>query len=89
MLHECRYNFNNPVFARMYLFSPKTALSHKEREKTPSLHTLACLLPRCVAKNEIQVVDDEWRRLPLETENLPHEVRNTSEPDQFWHKVLF
>lgn len=43
----------------MYLFGPKVALSHKERELTPNLFPLTRLLPRCIDENDVQTVDEE------------------------------
>ena len=37
---------------------------------------------------KLQVLDDQWRALPLQIENLPQEIKCTKNPEEFWHKVI-
>ncbi|KAE8739395.1 hypothetical protein FOCC_FOCC015108 [Frankliniella occidentalis] len=78
------YNFADPVLSRMRLLIPEVAMSHREREKS-SIATFCLLSPRCVSRDKVQAVDDEWRRLPLLTADIPAEVKTIQEPDKFWH----
>ncbi|KAK3914316.1 Zinc finger protein 862 [Frankliniella fusca] len=85
-----RYDFNDPVLQRASSLAPATALSQRAREATPSLRTLALLLPRIVDKTDkkkLQDLDDQWRALPFAAEILPTEVRECKDAGVFWHQV--
>ncbi|XP_052131082.1 uncharacterized protein LOC127751483, partial [Frankliniella occidentalis] len=71
-----KYDFNDPILSRMRVLNPEAALSHRERDTTPSIATLCFLLPRCVSRDQVQAVDDEWRRLPLLAQDLPDVVKS-------------
>lgn len=69
--------------------NPKNALSSCARESTPLLLKLISMLPRIVHKekeNEIQILDDQWRSLPLE--NLPKIITEEKDTDKFWVLLL-
>uniref|UniRef100_H3AUD8 HAT C-terminal dimerisation domain-containing protein n=1 Tax=Latimeria chalumnae TaxID=7897 RepID=H3AUD8_LATCH len=84
-----RYKFNDPVLHNLQKLTPKTALSIAERKKFPSIYPLAVVLPRLISSNDdIQTLDDEWRRLPLVAKTLPDNIVNQQEPDIFWGELL-
>lgn len=84
-----RYDFNNPILFSLPVLDPCRALSHNERDITPSLMPLVSLLPRCtdLSDSNLQKLDDEWRRLPNLINYIPAELAKTTEPDKFWHQV--
>lgn len=58
------------------------------RESTPSIQNLIKKLPRIVNsenENEIQVLDDQWRSLPLES--FTSVITEEKETDKFWSKL--
>lgn len=58
------------------------------RESTPSITNLIQKLPRIVNsenENEIQVLDDQWRSLPLES--FTSVITEEMETDTFWSKL--
>nr|XP_014353239.1 PREDICTED: LOW QUALITY PROTEIN: uncharacterized protein LOC106706591 [Latimeria chalumnae] len=70
-----QYKFNDPVLHNLRILTPKTALSIAERKKFPSIYPLAVVLPRLISSNDdIQMLDDEWRYLPLVTKTLPDNI---------------
>lgn len=77
------------MLIQLPLHSPKQALSQKTREQTPSLLPLAIHLSRCTDQSDenLQAIDDEWRRLPIIKHTLPTEILTSQEADHFWHKV--
>lgn len=85
-----RYDFNDPMLQRVACFAPDAAMSHRARDSTPSLLTLALLLPRIVDRNDkdkLQAIDDQWRALPFAAEKFPDEIKGCKDPATFWHKV--
>lgn len=81
-----RYDFNDPVLPLLNCLNPKEALSNMARESTPSIQNLIQKLPRIVnSENEIQVIDDQWRSLPLES--FSSVITEEKETDKFWSKL--
>lgn len=76
----------DPVLTELFSFKPKNALSLEFRNTKPSLVNLIKLVPCIININDprIQVIDDEWRRLPISISSLPDDIENMIEPDTFW-----
>jgi len=65
-----RYDFSDPVLPLLNYLNPKEALSNIARNSIPSILNLILKLPRIIDpknENEIQVLDNQWRSLPLES----------------------
>ncbi|XP_022160280.1 uncharacterized protein LOC111026492 [Myzus persicae] len=84
-----RYNMADPVLTELFSFKPKNALSLEFRNTKPSLVNLIKLVPCIININDprIQVIDDEWRKLPISISSLPDEIENMIEPDTFWWSI--
>ncbi|KAL5241694.1 hypothetical protein ACI65C_009104 [Semiaphis heraclei] len=84
-----RYNMADPVLTELFSFKPKNALSLEFRNTKPSLVNLIKLVPCIININDprIQVIDDEWRRLPISISSLPDDIENMIEPDTFWWSI--
>lgn len=83
-----RWDFNDPVLSKIGILNPKRALSNTTREAYPSIIPLISVLPRVMPEKQVeklQVLDDEWRRLPLV--NIPVEISSEDQPDTFWGKL--
>lgn len=81
-----RYNMSDPVLAELCSLKPKNAMSLAFRETKPSLINLIKLVPCIINVNDtrIQLIDDEWRKLPISKLSLPDNIENIFEPDAFW-----
>ncbi|KAL5237775.1 hypothetical protein ACI65C_005185 [Semiaphis heraclei] len=84
-----RYNMADPVLTELFSFKPKNALSLEFRNTKPSLVNLIKLVLCIININDprIQVIDDEWRRLPISISSTPDDIENMIEPDTFWWSI--
>lgn len=83
-----RYDFNDPVLFLLNCLNPKEVLSNTARESTSSIQNLIQRLPRIVNsenENEIQVLDDQWRSLSLES--FTNVITEEKDTDKFWSKL--
>lgn len=86
---KIRYDMEDPVLSRLGVLRPKNALLAAYRDEVPSLLPLVRLLPRIVQENDnsIQVIDDQWRRLPMAKVRLPSDICTVKKLDQFWSLI--
>lgn len=77
-----------PVLSHIVALKPKNAMSSAFREELPTLLPLLSALPRLVNEESMQMIDDQWRRLPYASAILSEECKTIFEPDRFWFKVL-
>lgn len=71
----------DPVLSKLHILKPDNAISHVFRENIPSLLPLIKVLPRIVSPNNvqlIQIIDDQWRKLPIIMTTLSDDILNTS-----------
>lgn len=71
-----RFPIGDPVIEMLEVLDPNITKS-----KFPSLVPLAVRFPNLVSEENIQTLDDEWRRLVIEP--LPFDHKNM-EPEEFW-----
>lgn len=81
-----RFNFDDPVLQLVSNLSPSKAMLRKTRDSMPSLLPLLKVLPRLVAPEQYQDIDDEWRLLPFL--QLPEDVDPKDNADLFWAKLM-
>lgn len=85
----------DPVLSKLCILKPNNAISHDFRENTPSLLPLIKVLPRIVSPNNIQliqIIDDQWRKLPIVVTTISDDILNMSidldtkkiNTDSFW-----
>lgn len=60
-----RYNFSDTVLPLIRMLTPSVAVSFNKREEYPSICNLASQLPRIICENQFQLIEDQWRQLPL------------------------
>ncbi|XP_026732235.1 uncharacterized protein LOC113497004 [Trichoplusia ni] len=92
LIHLCkgikdRFPFDDKLLMALPVLQPEKALSARQRDRTPSLLFLCELCPRAKPSyhNELQQLDDEWRRLSLD--QVSPDVAQEKEVDVFWHKI--
>lgn len=79
-----RYNFEDELLPKLSLLTVQKALSHEERNWTPTLLPLATLVPKISNSYNIQEID-EWRQLPFV--HLPDDITKFNVADIFWGKL--
>jgi len=74
------------ILSKLSTLKPKNAFSLEYREVQPSLIPLIKVIPCIVSNDEtIQLIDDQWRRLPLLMSKIPEEETFLKLPiDEFW-----
>lgn len=82
----------DPVLNKLAALRSKNAVSLSYRDTTPTLMTLMKVVPRIFDTNNnfnetMQIIDDQWHRLPLFATFLPKDIEETS-ADNFWNNVL-
>lgn len=68
----------NSALAQMHLLSPELAM----QVNRPSVIPLAALFPNVVSGDNLDVLSDQWRQLPLFRDDLGHLLG--ANPPQFW-----
>jgi len=84
-----RYDFNNTFLTYMSIFSYKKSRDMNVHISFPSMVPVLSLVPRIKAffnDQEIQAIDDEWRKLPLV--ELPDDVTSIKSTESFWAKLM-
>lgn len=81
-----RYNKSDSVLTELFSLKPKNAMSLAFRETKPSLVNLIKLVPCIITIDDprIQIMDDEFCKLPVSLISVPDDTKNTVEPDIFW-----
>lgn len=83
----------DPILSKLQVLKPSNALSMSFRENVkgtslvPLIKLLPCIIPTNYVK-KIQLIDDQWRRLPLSIAQLPENIEDEKEIDVFWYIVL-
>jgi len=83
----------DPVLNKLAALRPKNAVSLSYRDTTPTLMTLMKVVPRIFdidddnCNKTMQIIDDQWRRLPLFAALLPKDIEETH-ADNFWNNIL-
>ncbi|CAI6372540.1 unnamed protein product [Macrosiphum euphorbiae] len=77
-----RYNFSDTVLPLIRMLTPSVAVSFNKREEYPSICNLASQLPRIICENQFQLIEDQWRQLPLV--NISKDIIKDEDPDKFW-----
>ncbi|RLU18311.1 hypothetical protein DMN91_008668 [Ooceraea biroi] len=78
-----RYDFSNPILPKLKWLNPKEALSSNV-SRSSTLQPLMCLLPRIVKAEQMQIIDDQWRKLSFT--KFPNNFKELP-PDKFWLSV--
>lgn len=82
-----RYDFNNFILPKMFIFLPKNAVSHNIRYEFPSLADIINNMPRFYNSGDQQLIDDQWRLLPNYNFQLD-EIDINEEIDVFWGNLF-
>lgn len=83
----------DPILSKLQVLKQSNALSMSFRESVmgtslvPLIKLLPCIIPTNDVK-KIQLIDDQWRRLPLSIAQLPENIEDEKEIDVFWYIVL-
>ncbi|KAB0790621.1 hypothetical protein PPYR_14935 [Photinus pyralis] len=81
-----RFDFRDGILKFLTALSPENALSNSFRSHYPSLQPLYAVSKRFLPNNVnmIQAIDDEWRKLPMLTDDG---IRKEQIIDTFWGKL--
>lgn len=60
-----RYQLDDPLLSKLFIFSPENAISHQICEQYPSLGGIMSQVPRLLDPNSAQSINNEWRLLPI------------------------
>jgi len=72
-----RYDKDDIILSKLSTLKPKNAFSLEYREVQPSLIPLIKVIPSIVSNDEtIQLIDDQWRRLPLLMSKIPEDFKS-------------
>ncbi|KAL4092294.1 hypothetical protein QTP88_026819 [Uroleucon formosanum] len=70
------------VLPLIRMLTPSVAVSFNKRDEYPSICNLASQLPRIICENQFQIIEDQWRQLPLV--NIAEDIMIDEDPDKFW-----
>lgn len=86
-----RFDFGDPLLQALPILKPKTATSFDKRQYSNSILPFTEFVPRAKPSDpaKLQSLDDQWRRLPLDTDDIPRDILEEEEVDVFWSRVGF
>ncbi|KAL1246583.1 hypothetical protein QQF64_034546 [Cirrhinus molitorella] len=82
-----RFDFDDALLTQIACLPPATATDAKARTEFPSFLPLTQQVPRLIDKTDadcLQIIGDQWRRLPLVALS---EDTKAMDVDEFWHHV--